>query len=305
MAKKNKTLTLLNLARKYLLEISFNLLTVGALAYLAISTGINPSNPMQLVAPIAVAVAMSYLIVNRNSVLLRRVEDKLDLIHSAEGVREISKNDIGDELRKLLENSYEWEFFGGTGNWQKSNVLPHLSSIKDRDVKYVARIPNPFNNDLCVKYSEYRIKSRDQYNKTGDQISIEILAFVVLICFYSSISRIKADVYFNNHFSPIRIEGNSEFKILTVADPEKTGLFVGDGHWLNNSLVDDINYRSGAKIEIREGSGGVDEIDNISKEFIEDVLRRYFTGSALLEKDQDLKSVSCEKILKEIKNGSR
>ncbi len=175
---------------------------------------------------------------------LRDIERNLTLLHKGQ-ITEVPADDIGARLAELLASASGWHFRGGSGRWQRSNVLPALARLTDRDVPYVMQILNPTDPELCVRYASYRARQRPPTvrRQGGDQpetVRDDILACIYAAAWYRFRTRLQADVYLQPLYSPLRLDIGTSGLMATVADPKAPGLLGKPDGWYYQSVLDEI-----------------------------------------------------------------
>jgi hypothetical protein len=172
----------------------------------------------------------------------------LDATRAAAGVlevRQVSSGDIGIGLERLLEESAQWTFRGGSGRWLRFATLMTLSKIRDQDVAVDIQILDPRDGDLSAQYAIYRDRQRPGLVRRPDEgdprtIQADLLAVIYAAAWYSANSRIKAHVLLLRSFSRLRYDIGSTGLFVTVADPKEPGLYAKSSSWYYSSILDEL-----------------------------------------------------------------
>jgi hypothetical protein len=174
----------------------------------------------------------------------RGVEQSLASLTRLAQAYELNVVDRGQQLDDLLANTATWRFRGGSGRWQRSTVLPTLSRNTTFDISYVMQIVDPRNRELCNRYANYRSLQRiaqgGERDGAPEDVRADLLACVYAAAWYSTRSRIKAEVSLLRTYGPLRFDVGSEGLVITVADPFAPALYARRGGWLFNAMVDEI-----------------------------------------------------------------
>lgn len=178
-------------------------------------------------------------------------EEQRELVDAARAatgqleVREVRSHEIGEGLRRLLKESNEWTFRGGSGRYLRNATLPVLARIHDRDVNVDIQILDPRDQALCKEYAEYRSRYRGDSIRRPDEgkvetITTDLLSVVFAAVWYSTNSRIRARVLLLKSFSPLRYDIGSTGLYLTLPDPREPALFAASGSWYYVSVLDEM-----------------------------------------------------------------
>jgi len=174
--------------------------------------------------------------------------DLVDAARAATGaleVRVIRAHEIGDGLRRLLEESSEWTFRGGSGRYLRNATLPRLAKIRDRDVNVDIQILDPRDEALCKEYADYRNRYRGDSIRRPDEGKIDtvrndLLAVIVAAAWYGANTRIRPKVLLLRSFSPLRYDIGTSGLYLTLPDPREPALFAAGGSWFYTSVLDEM-----------------------------------------------------------------
>lgn len=161
-------------------------------------------------------------------------------------ITEVPADDVGARLSELLASTSEWHFRGGSGRWQRSDVLPALAHVTDRDVRYVMQILNPSDPELCRRYARYRARQRPPAARRPDEAQPETVRDDILACIYAAAwyrfrTRLQAEVYLQPLYSPLRLDIGTTGLIASVADPKAPGLLGKSDGWYYLSVLDEVN----------------------------------------------------------------
>ena len=175
---------------------------------------------------------------------LRDIDRNLALLRKGQ-ITEVPADDIGARLTELLDSASGWYFRGGSGRWQRSNVLPALARLTDRDVPYVMQILNPTDPELCVRYASYRARQRPpEVRRQGEDqpetVRDDILACIYAAAWYRFRTRLQTEVYLQPLYSPLRLDIGTSGLMATVADPKAPGLLGKPDGWYYQSVLDEI-----------------------------------------------------------------
>ena len=160
-------------------------------------------------------------------------------------VRQVASDQIGVELERLLQDSVDWIFRGGSGRWLRGRTLQHLSIIRDREVPLGVQLLDPRDELLCAAYSRYRSRSRDPADvRPGEEnpelIRTDILASIYATAWFAAQSRIVAEVVLLKSFSPLRLDVGTRGLFATVALRSAPGLFAQEQSWYYRSVLDEM-----------------------------------------------------------------
>jgi hypothetical protein len=183
---------------------------------------------------------------------------------------------ISGELTEMLDLAKEWSFKGGSGRWQRERVLPQLSRERNRSVPYRMLILDPTEHGLCQQYADYRNKNRvDGALSTAESVRNELLACIVAGAWYSKNTRIAAEVYLAQTYSPLRQDMSAEMVAVTVADQSQSGLFVPSSSWYYESMTDEFSQHCerSPKIDYEKTENLVTDWRNFKVDDVESVLR--------------------------------
>ncbi|UNN05265.1 hypothetical protein [Rhodococcus opacus] len=157
---------------------------------------------------------------------------------------EIDPSDISRRLQATLQNSSRWAFSGGTGSWQRTNVLPMLSKITETDVAYHMQVVNILDQKLCDAYAHYRMTCNQTTGITGRSLALEILSSVLAVCWYGALTRIEPIVCFTTDYSPLRYDMSELECFITVANRSDPALAFGSNSWIFSHLEDEFTQDS-------------------------------------------------------------
>ncbi|MGP5023988.1 hypothetical protein ACTXI4_02180 [Glutamicibacter ardleyensis] len=225
--------------------------------------------------------------------------ETLDGLLASRAPFDVRPNFIKPELDKLLslETVRFWKFRGGSGRWQRSVVLPTLAGLHKNDVEYKMLILDPRNENLCGQYAKYRnthrispqslqLNTKDHpRNETTSSVRDELLACVVAAAWYSAKSRVKAQVYLNQTYSPLRLDLSATGVMLTVSDPSEPGLMCRPDSWLYKALDDEFErtIEQSPQILFSHGDALIHPVPNLNSEVVTDIL-----GSARIRVGDDI-----------------
>jgi hypothetical protein len=160
-------------------------------------------------------------------------------------MHEVAPHRIDDELALLLESATQWSFRGASARWQRGAVLPRLAKIKDRNVAYRAQVLNPFDDDLCQKYAEYRSSqrrgTRKPHDARGEKVQLDLMAFLFALSWFQTTARLRPSITLLQTFSPLRIDASDKALVVTVANHAEPGLRATSHSWYYKSLLDEYD----------------------------------------------------------------
>jgi hypothetical protein len=185
------------------------------------------------------------------NISVRQLGDSLERISDPSQVKEIAPKEVGAWLQMLLSGSKTWTFRGGSGRWQRSDVLPTLARETTLPPQYVMQILDLRQRGLCERYANYRARSRVPATVRPDEDSPETVLYDLLACVYAAgwyghRTRVVPEVYLIPFYSPLRIDASDSGLAVTVADPDRPGLFAPRDGWYCKALLDEIG-RAGSE----------------------------------------------------------
>ncbi|MGW1208055.1 hypothetical protein ACWD5F_00290 [Streptomyces sp. NPDC002499] len=174
--------------------------------------------------------------------------ERVKLLGPGSQAAELPSHEIRKFLDEALQTASYWHFRGGLGNWQRSTVLPKLSAITVYEVDYFMQIIDPRDMNLCARYSEYRMRSRQRTpREDSSEVRNELLANIYAAAWYKKHTRLNPRISLLSFYSPLRYDASDHALITTVADPESPGLRAPSGGWYYLSILDEIKQtREGA-----------------------------------------------------------
>ncbi|MGV0595112.1 hypothetical protein [Mycolicibacterium porcinum] len=153
---------------------------------------------------------------------------------------QIDPPDISKRLQSTLEEAKSWAFSGGTGSWQRTNVLPILSRVTEGDVSYRMQVVNILDEQLCETYAHYRLICKQDSGTDRRSLTLEILSSVLAACWYKAFSRIEPVVCFSTDYSPLRYDMSQSVCFITAANRSDPGLMFRSGSWIFSHLDDEF-----------------------------------------------------------------
>lgn len=153
---------------------------------------------------------------------------------------ELNPSDISKRLQATLEVANRWAFSGGTGSWQRTNVLPILSKITGTAVPYQMQVVNILDPKLCDAYAHYRMTCKQTTGITGRSLTLEILSSVTAVCWYGAFTRIEPSVCFTTDYSPLRYDMSESECFITAANRYDPALVFSSGSWIFSHLEDEF-----------------------------------------------------------------
>jgi hypothetical protein len=217
---------------------------------------------------------------------------------------------IHGQLVAMLGEATEWLFRGGSASWIRAEVLPALGQRTERELKFSTVLLDPRDLEVCLKYARYRRQSMDRASSPisnadlSQEIRNSILGLVFALGWYQTHGRIRADVTFTRHFSPVRLDGSQARVMLTVADLRLPALRADAGSWLYSALLDEFRayFNVGGALTLPESDESIflHDRDGLGETNVRDALAqtRLEGESALLDQLGALESKDFDAILK-------
>jgi hypothetical protein len=179
----------------------------------------------------------------------RVVVDAASTLIAQVDVREIPSKLISAGIDRLLSESTDWVFRGGSGRYFRYATLPALALVRERDVPVTIGLLDPNDRDLCQRYAEYRNLQRGELVRRPDEgdfetIEADLLSTIYAAAWYSQNSRIEVELVLLRSFSPLRYDIGTTGLYITIADPAAPGLYAKSGSWYFNSVRDEMMQAS-------------------------------------------------------------
>lgn len=142
---------------------------------------------------------------------------------------EIFPDTIGRTLQVAAQDSDEWEYVGHTGRFVRAQILPRLearSQAQGASIKVRFIIINPFNEDVCAAYAEYRTRSRSsslspqQWTKAS--VQEELLATIICLL-RAKASHPDLEIWLGlaGQFGLWRFDKSDKEVVVTQEDPQQ------------------------------------------------------------------------------------
>lgn len=163
----------------------------------------------------------------------------------AAAVHQVESGQIGPRLERLLAESTNWQFRGGSGRWLRSATLPALSRVRDREVPLLVQLLDPRDEHLCGECARYRASQRDAADLRPDEddprtIQADLLSSIYAIAWHSARSRINPEIVLLRSFSPLRYDIGTSGMFVTVAKRSEPALYASSGSWYFRSVTDEL-----------------------------------------------------------------
>lgn len=151
------------------------------------------------------------------------------------------------QFGRMTNGASEWTFRGGSGRWFRASALPAVE--KNTKAKSPVRVIllDPRSEAICSAYAEYRRKSL--WYPTGDPttsprgIQAEILATIVRVVASDVHTRVEARIALSRTYSPVRVDANQEWMMLTTPDRSHAPLLASKEHWLYTVTSDEVDQQ--------------------------------------------------------------
>jgi hypothetical protein len=176
---------------------------------------------------------------------LDRVQEQTLRLQNMGPVAELASSEIRMKLNAMTPEAAGWYFKGGSGRWQRESVLPILSGKSTREVPYRMLVLDPRDPDLCGRYARYRAKQRPENQRRAGEGNPETVRDDLLACIYAAgwykhRTRIQAQVFLTETYSPFRYDVSDKELVITVANADSPALYASAGSWFYDYVIDEM-----------------------------------------------------------------
>lgn len=142
---------------------------------------------------------------------------------------EIFPDQISDSLIAAARVAREWEYFGHTGKYVRSRILPVIGErSKSQSLAIAVRfiIVDPANIELCEAYADYRSRSRSSTITPrmwdAPTVQADLLATIICLVRYAArFPNLKIQLGLASHFGLWRFDRSDASVIVTQEDPQQ------------------------------------------------------------------------------------
>jgi hypothetical protein len=136
---------------------------------------------------------------------------------------------ISLNLQAAAKTADEWEYFGHTGRYVRSRILPILGArAKAQSITITVRfiIINPANAALCGAYADYRSRSRSSTitPRSWDTETVQADLIATIVCLLQAKAKypqLKILLGLSPNFGLWRFDKSNDVVIVTQEDPQQ------------------------------------------------------------------------------------
>lgn len=163
-----------------------------------------------------------------------------------------------------FKNAYKeisfWYFSGGLGRYNRHVTLENFDSSartlnKHLVLKFI--ILDPRDNDVCLKYSEYRnslnSSTSNSFKWDSKNVKLELLATIIIIAIMKGRnSFLDVELRLKKNFNTIRLDINNNEVFITKEDKREAVIYSKKESYIYRTFIEDFNqtFKTSSKINL-------------------------------------------------------